>query len=121
MTHTPSPPPEEREPKTSSTNSALEKLVKYLRLEGDRGYANPAGGGGGRPPAPPACRGGGGRPPPASLPAARPGIPSRDAAGPLEPAAGRIPGSISPRLSRSHARAGGQPSDRAFRTARRRA
>jgi len=42
MTHTPSPPPEQREPKTSSTNSALEKLVKYLRLEADRGYDNRA-------------------------------------------------------------------------------
>ena len=42
MASKPPPPPERREPKTASSNSALEKLVKYLRLEADRGYDNRA-------------------------------------------------------------------------------
>jgi ATP-dependent DNA helicase RecG len=36
------PPPENRESKTAAGNPALEKLVKYLRLEADRGYDNRA-------------------------------------------------------------------------------
>jgi ATP-dependent DNA helicase RecG len=42
VTHTPSSPPDRRELKTASTNSALEKLAKYLRLEADRGFDNRA-------------------------------------------------------------------------------
>jgi ATP-dependent DNA helicase RecG len=36
------PPPERRDARPTSANSALEKLVKYLRLEADRGYDNRA-------------------------------------------------------------------------------